>query len=73
MWVKLILCTRKEEIPSARLAPNVVLEPTIPRLRGGKGRGGEERNADTGGMVQPSQQHVAPCVKGVGRGLGTRG
>ena len=25
--------------------------------------GEEERNADYGGMVQPSQQHVAPCVK----------
>ena len=24
-------------------------------------------------IVQPSQQCVAPCVKGVGRGLGTRG
>ena len=26
---------------------------------------GENFNADYGGMVQPSQQHVAPCVKGV--------
>ena len=25
----------------------------------------QERNADYGGMVQGSQQHVAPCVKGV--------
>ena len=25
------------------------------------------------GMVQPSQQHVAPCVKVVEWGLGTRG
>ena len=25
----------------------------------------EERNADYGEMVQPSQQHVAPCVKRV--------
>ena len=25
--------------------------------------GGEEGNADYGGMVQPSQQHDAPCVK----------
>ena len=25
--------------------------------------GEEEGNADYGGMVQPSQQHVAPCVK----------
>ena len=28
-------------------------------------RGEEEGNADYGGMVQPSQQHVAPCVKAV--------
>ena len=27
--------------------------------------GEEEGNADYGGMVQPSQQHVAPYVKGV--------
>ena len=25
--------------------------------------GDEEGNTDYGGMVQPSQQHVAPCVK----------
>ena len=25
--------------------------------------GEEDGNADYGGMVQPSQQHVAPCVK----------
>ena len=25
------------------------------------------------GIVQSSQQHVAPCVKGVGKGLGTIG
>ena len=31
------------------------------------------RNADYGGMVQPSQQHVALCVKGVEWGFGTRG
>ena len=30
-------------------------------------------NADYGGMVQPSQQNVAPCVEGVEWGLGTRG
>ena len=30
-------------------------------------------NADYRGMVQPSQQHVAPCVKGVEWGLGTKG
>ena len=33
----------------------------------------EERNADYGGMVQHSQQRVAPCVKGVEWGFGTRG
>ena len=32
--------------------------------------GEEEGNADYGGMVQPSQQHVAPCVKGVWVGIG---
>ena len=35
--------------------------------------GEEERNSDYGGMVQPSQHHVAPCVKAVELGLGTRG
>ena len=30
-------------------------------------------NPDYGGMVQASQQHVVPCVKGVEWGLGTRG
>ena len=34
---------------------------------------GEEGNADYVGMVQPSQQHVAPCVKVVEWGLDTRG
>ena len=29
--------------------------------------GEEKGNADYGGMVQPSQQHVAPCVKVVER------
>ena len=38
-------------------------------LKGGK----KEINADYGGMVQPSQQLVAQCVKGVEQGLGTRG
>ena len=33
----------------------------------------EEENDDYGGMAQPSQQHVAPYVKGVEWGLGTRG
>ena len=35
--------------------------------------GEEEGNSDFGGIVQPSQQHVAPCVKRVECGLGTRG
>ena len=35
--------------------------------------GEEEGNADYGEMMQPSQQHVAPCVKGVEWGWGTRG
>ena len=34
-------------------------------------RGEEEGNADYEEMVLPSQQHVAPCVKGVECGLGT--
>ena len=38
--------------------------------RGGQ-LGEEEGNADCGGMVQLSQQHVAPCVKEVEWGLGT--
>ena len=40
----------------------------------GRGEGGVWRNfSGGGGMVQPSQQHVAPCVKGVqGRGEGER-
>ena len=33
----------------------------------------EEWNADYGGMVQPGQQHVAPCVKVVELAFGTRG
>ena len=46
----------------------------------GEGEGGyggisgeEEGNADYGVMVQPSQQHVAPCVKVVEWGFGTSG
>ena len=35
--------------------------------------GEKEGNADYGGMVQPSQQHVAPCVKVVEWGFGIRG
>ena len=33
----------------------------------------EEGNADYGGMVQPSKQHVTPSVKVVEWGFGTRG
>ena len=33
----------------------------------------EDGNADYGGMVQPSQQHVAPCVKVVESGFGRKG
>ena len=36
-------------------------------------REAEEVNADYGGMVQPSQQYVTPCVKVVEWGLDTRG
>ena len=35
--------------------------------------GEEEGNADYDGMVEPRQQHVAPCVKVVEWGFGTRG
>ena len=35
--------------------------------------GEEERNADYGGMAQPSQKYFAPFVKGVEWGLETRG
>ena len=34
--------------------------------------GEEEGNADCGGMAQPSQQHVAPCVKVVEWGFDKR-
>ena len=46
--------------------------------RGGGGReygriwGEEEGISDYGVMVQTSQKHVAPCVKGVEWGLGRR-
>ena len=35
------------------------------KVKGEYGRfsGEKERNANYDGMVQPSQQHVAPCVK----------
>ena len=36
-------------------------------------RGEEEGNLDYGEMVQPSQQYVAPCVKGFEWELNTRG
>ena len=49
------------------------------RRGGGRSEGGyggisgeDEGNADYRGMVQPSQQHVAPCVRVVAWGLGTR-
>ena len=44
-------------------------------MKGEYGRilGEEEGNAEYGGMVRPSQQHVSPCVKGVKWILGTRG
>ena len=32
----------------------------------------EEENTENEGMVQPIQQYVAACVKGVEWGLGTR-
>ena len=32
-----------------------------------------EGNADYGGMVQPTQKRVVPCVKGVECGFGTQG
>ena len=36
------------------------MKGTIEEFKGGRE---EKRNADYGGMVQPSQQHIAPCVK----------
>ena len=33
----------------------------------------EQGNANYRGMMQPSQQQVAPCVKGIEWGLGTTG
>ena len=39
----------------------------------GRISGEEEGNADYGGMVQHSQQHVVPSIKGFEWGLGTRG
>ena len=44
-------------------------------MKGEYGRisGEEKGNTDYGGMMPPSQQHVAPCVKWVEWRLGTRG
>ena len=42
-------------------------------LRGGKKKGEEEGNADYGGIVHPSQQHVAPYVEGVEWRLSSKG
>ena len=51
----------------------MTIAPNTRARKGGKDRGevkveyggivGEEGNADYGGMVQPSQKHVAPCVR----------
>ena len=38
----------------------------------GRIRGEEEGNVDYGVIVQPSQQHVAPCMKGFVSGLSTK-
>ena len=54
--------------PNPRL-PNLVTIRIAPSSCARK----DEGNADYGGMVQPSQQHVASCVKGVEWKLGTRG
>ena len=62
----------------------MIIAPNSRTHKGKKGRGevkgecrgayGEkEGNADYGGMVQPNQQHVAPCVKVVEWGFGTKG
>ena len=58
----------------------MIIAPNSRARKGEKERGEyggiweeEERNADYGEMMQPSQQHVAPCVKGVEWGWGTRG
>ena len=60
----------------------MIIAPNSRARKDGKERGmvkeeyggirGDEGNADYGEMVQPSQQHVAPCVKEVGWGLGTK-
>jgi len=41
-------------------------------VKGDYGRVWGKGNADYGGMVQSSQEHVAPCVKVVEWGFGTR-
>ena len=43
------------------------------RRENGRIRREEEGNADYGIIVQPSQQHVVPCVRAVEWGLGRRG
>ena len=54
----------------------MMIAPNSRARKGGKERrevkreygsilGDDEGNTDCGGMVQPSQQHVTPCVKGV--------
>ena len=49
--------------------------PPNSQARKGMKKMGEVKgeNADYEGMMKPSQQHVAPCVKMVEWGLGTRG
>ena len=60
------------------------IAPNARARKGGKERGEvkrecgiisveEERSVDYRGMVQPSEQHFAPCVKVVELGLGTSG
>jgi len=51
----------------------MIIVPTSREHKGEKEWEEVKSNADYyGGMVQPSQQHVAPCVKVVERGFGTR-
>ena len=55
----------------------IIIAPNSRAHKGGEGRRGEggvwksfKGNADYGGMVQASQQHVAPCVKRGSVGIG---
>jgi len=50
-----------------------MIDPNSSARKGGKERGEVKGGMDYGGMVQHSQQHVAPCLKGVRWELGTRG